>query len=122
MNKSDNNIQMVMNLIEEIKRKLNLTDSIEDIIKKTNQEGYKYARLNKRIFYPWEDVLSSMYKYPEKVTTVNDQKCPHCGGQLIKLYFMSPGWTWSELCGRGGDMTICPNCIEQISFNLTIMN
>ena len=36
MNKSDNHVQMVMNLIEEIKKKLNLTDSMENIIKKTN--------------------------------------------------------------------------------------
>lgn len=122
MNESDNHVQTVMNLIEEIEKKLNLSDSIENIVKKTNQEGYHYARLNKMILYPWEDVLASMYKYPEKVATVNDQNCPHCGGQLIKLYFMSPGWTWSELCGRGGYMIICPDCIEQIDFNLTIMN
>ena len=122
MNKSDNHVQMVMNLIEKIKKKLNLTDSMENIIKKTNQEGYKYARLNKMILYPWEDVLASMYKYPEKVEKVNDEKCPKCGGQLIKLYFMSPDWTWSKLCGRGGYMIICPDCIEQIDFNLTIMN
>lgn len=67
MNKSDNNVQLVMNLIEEIKRKLNLSDSIENIIKNTNKEGYHYARLNKMILYPWEDVLASMYKYPEKL-------------------------------------------------------
>lgn len=122
MNKSDNNVQMVMNLIEDIKRRLNLSDSMENIIKKANQEGYKYARLNKLILYPWEDVLSSMYKYPEKVTTVNDERCPKCSGQLIKLYFMSPDWTWSKLCGRAGYMIICPDCIEQIDFNLEVMN
>lgn len=122
MNKLDNNVQMVMNLIEDIKRRLNLSDSMENIIKKANQEGYKYARLNKLILYPWEDVLASMYKYPEKVTTVNDERCPKCSGQLIKLYFMSPDWTWSKLCGRAGYMIICPDCIEQIDFNLEVMN
>lgn len=122
MNKSDNNVQMVMNLIEDIKRRLNLSDSMENIIKKANQEGYKYARLNKLILYPWEDVLASMYKYPEKVTTVNDERCPKCSGLLIKLYFMSPDWTWSKLCGRAGYMIICPDCIEQIDFNLEVMN
>lgn len=122
MNKSDNNVQMVMNLIEDIKRRLNLSDSMENIIKKANQEDYKYARLNKLILYPWEDVLASMYKYPEKVTTVNDERCPKCSGQLIKLYFMSPDWTWSKLCGRAGYMIICPDCIEQIDFNLEVMN
>lgn len=122
MNKSDNHVQTVMNLIEKIKRELRLPDSIENIIKKTDQEGYHYAILNKKIYYPWEDVLATMYKYPEKVNFVNDRRCLECGGQLIKLYFMSPGWTWSQLCGRGGYMIICPHCIEQISFDLEIMN
>lgn len=113
---------MVINLIEEIKRKLNLSDSIESIMKNTNQEGYHYARLNKMILYPWEDVLASMYKYPEKVDTVNDKRCPKCDGQLIRLYFVSPDWTWSKLCGRGGYMIICPDCIEQIDFDLEVMS
>lgn len=58
MNKSDNNTQIVMNLIEEIKSKFNLSDSIENIIRKSNHQGYKYARLNKMILYPWEDRIS----------------------------------------------------------------
>lgn len=122
MDKSDNDVQTVMNLIEEIKRKLNLSDSMENIIEKTNREGYHYASCDKMVFYPWEDVLASMYKYPEKVDSVEDERCPECGGRLIKLYFMSPDWTWSQLCGRGGCMVICPDCFEQISFNLDIMN
>lgn len=72
-------------------------------------------------FYPWEDVFASMMNSPEKVC-LSSQTCPECGERLILLYFSSPDWTWQELCGRAGDMLICPQCHKQKDFFLRIMN
>lgn len=71
--------------------------------------------------YPWEDVFESMRKQPEDVVRV-DEKCPDCGGNLVELYFRSPDWTWRELMGRAGKMTICPKCPSQHGFQCHIMN
>lgn len=75
----------------------------------------------KMCFYPWPDVLASMYTMPENVK-ITETVCPNCGEKLIELYFSSPSWTWRALCGRGGQMTICPNCPKQVDFVLTRMN
>ena len=48
--------------------------------------------------------------------------CQDCGEKLVELCFSSPSWTWKALCGRGGHMTICPNCPQQVDFELEIMN
>ena len=58
---------------------------------------------------------------PEKVF-LSDNTCPDCGEKLIQVYFRSPDWTWKDLCGRAGDMLICPKCHAQQDFRLTIMN
>lgn len=44
------------------------------------------------------------------------------GVQLIQVYFSSPSWTWEKLCGRAGNMLICPKCHTQQEFMLTLMN
>lgn len=72
-------------------------------------------------YFPWNDVLASMYINPVKVK-ITEIVCPNCGEKLVELYFSSPAWTWRELCGRGGHMTICPNCPRQVEFKLEIMN
>ena len=72
-------------------------------------------------YFPWNDVLASMYTNPEKVK-ITEIVCPNCGEKLVELYFSSPALTWRELCGRGGHMTICPNCPRQVEFKLEIMN
>lgn len=71
--------------------------------------------------FPWSDIALSLLKYPEHVEFDYD-KCPDCGGERVKLFFRSPEWTWAMMCGRGGDLIICPNCKRQASFSVWIMN
>ena len=71
--------------------------------------------------YSWEDVANSMINFPDRVTT--DGHCKRCSSTRIKLRFVSPAWTWEELCGRSGDMTICPKCHTQTElYGRIIMN
>lgn len=75
----------------------------------------------KHCFFSWEDVFASMITRPEKVWYLNDT-CPDCGGRLVELEFRSPSWTWRELCGSQGPMTICIDCPLPKEFRLEIMN
>ena len=75
----------------------------------------------RKVFFPWYDVLASMYVYPDEVHIVRTT-CPECGKKYVQLHFSSPSWTWRALCGRAGTMTICPSCLKQESFILEIMN
>ena len=97
----------------------------EDIFNASVKHGNKIEANNpacaKRGYFPWNDVLASMHTMPEKVK-ITEIVCPNCGEKLVELYFSSPAWTWRELCGRGGHMTICPNCPQQMEFKLEIMN
>lgn len=79
-----------------------------------------HAAQDKQIF-PWEDVFASIKKYPEKVC-LSSRTCPDCGERLVQLYFSSPDRTWQQLCGRAGDMLVCPNCHAQKDFILRILN
>ncbi len=38
------------------------------------------------------------------------------------IYFDSPGWTWQQLCGRAGPMSICSDCGCLVEFICEIMN
>ncbi len=45
------------------------------------------------------------------------QSCPKCSLKseaLIWINFKSPKWTWENLCGREGPLSICPNCKIQV--------
>lgn len=92
----------------------------EELLKKLIEKLSDPTAQGKEI-YPWEDVLESMKARPEKVF-LSDNSCPDCGEKLIQVYFRSPDWTWKDLCGRAGDMLICPKCHAQQDFRLTIMN
>ena len=48
--------------------------------------------------------------------------CPICGKPLYISHQTSPGYTWSEMCGREGYLVYCPNCKKDINFYLTLMN
>ncbi len=71
--------------------------------------------------FPWSDIALSLLKYPEHVKFDFD-KCPDCGGERIKLFFRLPDWTWALMCGRSGEMVICPHCKRQASFRCNRMN
>ena len=84
-------------------------------------EEIRLSGTKELVYFPWEYVFDSMLNYPEKVC-LSYETCPDCGEQLIQVYFSSPSWTWEQLCGRAGDMLICPKCHEQKDFFLRIMN
>ena len=91
-----------------------------------NEISVLIDRLNSSVsdedaFFSWEEAFASMRKYPEKVSVLN-KRCPQCGENLIELYYSSPGWTWSHLCGQAGNLITCPNCRSQEHFELTLMN
>lgn len=137
---SDNAVQGLVNSLID---KLSLSTSIETVVAVYNSESKPEATSSddlsadsvkteeprrsdipecaRYIFYAWYDVLASIYTNPEKVYITEDI-CPDCGERLVEFCFSSPGWTWREMCGRAGYMTICPACPRQIDFELTRLN
>ncbi len=139
--------EAVHKLVELLMAKLGITESIGDIVKaykvkdischhipagpidtgmlfddSDNQEEIaSFPESARTVYYPWKDVLASMYLRPERVNILKTT-CPDCGKRMFRLYFSSPGWTWRHLCGRAGTMTICISCPKQESFILEIMN
>lgn len=73
--------------------------------------------------FPWEDVKKSM---DDKIGAVpNHLPCPICGKPSEKLdwiRFLSPKWTWENLMGRMGPLSICPDCHSQVEFICMMMN
>lgn len=81
---------------------------------------------NESTIYPWEDVnacieAGSIVGVPEK----GHLSCPVCGrssDELKWIYFESPSWTWKQLMGIAGYMSICEKCHWQVEFICTAMN
>lgn len=73
--------------------------------------------------FPWEDVKKCM---DDKIGAVpNHLPCPICGKpseELDWICFSSPKWTWENLMGRMGPLSICPDCHCQVEFICMIMN
>ena len=89
---------------------------IASLIKQMN----KVCDENKRIF-PWNDVVASINEQ-EFAPIIINHKCNKCKKNTVVVYFVSPAWTWENLCGRAGYLVICPHCIEQLDFSCTVMN
>lgn len=62
--------------------------------------------------FSWKDIALSMLRFPERITFDYD-RCPDCGHSRIRIYFHSPKWTWAMMCGKAGEMAICPSCKTQ---------
>lgn len=60
----------------------------------------------------WKDVALSMLRFPERVTFDYD-RCSDCGHSRNRIFFHSPKWTWAMMCGKAGEMAICPSCKTQ---------
>ena len=73
--------------------------------------------------FPWEDVKACMdKKIPARA---NHLSCPFCGKtseNLEWIKFKSPTWTWQQLCGRRGPLSMCPDCHCQVEFICEVMN
>ena len=120
----------VQELVLSICEKLGMTPDCDAIVKRyrtptpETEEVEAKEDLPKRArrrYFAWRDVLGRMLAHPGDVK-VSQTRCPHCRTPLVTLDFVSPPWTWRDLCGREGPMVICPNCPKQYSFILTIMN
>ena len=84
-------------------------ESTKAIINEANGLEYKQPLPHQ---YPWKHVALSMLRFPERVTFDYDC-CPDCGHSRIRIYFHSPKWTWAMMCGKAGEMAICPYCKTQ---------
>ena|ERR1035437_200323 len=76
-------------------------------------------------FFPWEDVITCFPKKLDGTKFIGQIECPLCGQKSEKLVwidFTSPGWTWSNLCGSAGNLSICPDCRIQVQYQMTFMN
>jgi hypothetical protein len=78
-------------------------------------------------YFPWDDVDAcrgrAVTPPPEQVQSA--RSCPECGaepGALTWIHFRSPAWTWEQLCGREGWLSVCDRCRMQIDFCLEVMN
>lgn len=140
--------EAVHRLVNHLMTKLNINESIEDIVRSykeindsvdhmsvgaffegmlfedSDANSHDHASLPEKarmVYYPWKDVLASMCVNPDKVY-ITKEICPDCGRKLFRLHFSSPRRTWKHLCGRAGTMTICVSCPRQVDFSLEIMN
>ena len=71
--------------------------------------------------YPWSDIALSMLKHPKSVKFDYD-KCQYCGDSRIGLLFSSPKWTWNNLLGKSGWISICMNCKRQSELKIWLRN
>ncbi len=96
----------------------------EDLKKALDEKGTEYNEGEiEEPYYPLEDVEACLDT--EEIAKPNHQSCPLCGKpseELKWIYFRSPTWTWQELCGRAGPMSICPDCGCLVEFICAIMN
>ena len=101
---------------------------IEDLIKALNEKGIEYDEGDiSDAYFPLEEVEACLdTEQSAKMTAVpNHRFCPLCGKPSEKLkwiYFDSPKWTWENLCGRCGPMSICPDCGCLVEFICILMN
>ena len=83
--------------------------------------------------YPWEDIEEARHNRPlqqqhrpEEAARYREtaRPCPKCGRtskDLAWFYFESPEWTWANLCGRSGWITVCDACHAQVDCFLEVM-
>ena len=75
--------------------------------------------------FPWDDVIACFKKRLPSDNFRGRKKCPKCGRNseaLVWIKFNSPIWTWRNLCGREGPLSICPQCSIQVEFIMESMN
>lgn len=73
--------------------------------------------------FPWEHVDSCIDDVIEPIP--NGLPCPICGKPSESLHwirFCSPKWTWENLMGCMGPMSICMDCHCQVEFECYFLN
>ena len=102
--------------------------SLDELKKALDEKGIEYDEWEiKEAYFPLKDVEACMNseKSEGMIAEPNHRPCPLCGKpseELKWIYFDSPGWTWQQLCGRSGPMSICPDCGCLVEFVCHIMN
>ena len=134
----------IKNLIEKLKIKLNITESIESIVDawddkdpwllqffysikvddKTIEDFIGKCKVNidnNNRYLPWEDIIASICIMPQNIR-IADIGCPHCRDKIVVSQFCSPISTWTNMCGTGGLLAMCPNCCKQLSYESIVWN
>lgn len=104
--------------------------SLNELKKALDEKGIEYDdREIEEAYFPLEDVEACMNTEESAKTKMpagsNYRPCPLCGKpseELKWIYFDSPGWTWQQLCGRAGPMSICPDCGCIVEFDCFLLN
>ena len=106
--------------------------SKDELIKALDEKGIEYDRNQiTDAYFPLEDVkvcLESerMHRFGLKMKDLaNHRPCPLCGKpseELKWFWFESPRWTWANLMGRVGHMSLCPDCRCLVEFICVILN
>lgn len=98
--------------------------SKEKLFKALDEKGIEYDRMQiSNAYFPLKDVEACMDKVIPPLP--NHLPCPLCGKpseQLTWINFKSPQWTWKELMGRSGPLSICPDCHCLVEFKCFLMN
>ncbi|MDR0824953.1 MAG: hypothetical protein LBN74_07640 [Prevotella sp.] len=89
-----------------------------------------YSKEEGHIYYPWDHVIACKYlpMQDDDYGYISDEmdsdrmKICWCNSKMFWMLFRSPQETWRGLCGREGYLLICPHCIRQVYFRLTIMS
>ena len=72
--------------------------------------------------YPWPDCAAHLKELESYNVLVTEMRCDKCGKRIVIIPFRSPEWTWERLCGREGELYICPSCMRQVRFDCWKMN
>lgn len=84
-----------------------------------------YGESLKREGYPEEHVASCMDNRLESnlfVGRMNCHKCNLVAEKLTWIQFCSPEYTWVNLIGVEGPLSICPDCNVQVEFICEVRN
>lgn len=105
---------------------------LEELIKALDEKGIEYDRNKIRYpYFPLEDVKECLDndKTPcpgfKMKDLTNHLPCPLCGKpseELHWFWFDSPRWTWENLMGSEGHMSICPDCRCLVEFICVLYN
>ena len=105
---------------------------LEELIKALDEKGIEYDRNQiEDAYFPLEDVKECLDndKTPcpgfKMKDLTNHLPCPLCGKpseELHWFWFDSPRWTWENLMGSEGHMSICPDCRCLVEFICVLYN
>lgn len=100
----------------------------EYLVEKSAEAERQANRTMEQGIFPWADVDVSRADTElqnaalQESPHTHDGACPRCQRPLNWIYFSSPPWTWEQLCGRAGWLSLCDPCHLQVKFDLVLMN